>query len=177
MNKKRVIGTGVAILGIFAADSAYASDGTLTFTGMVSAATCTVKVNGGAASATITLPSVSNTVLAGSGSVAGATPFAINLSACTTGKTVNAFFEAGTTVDLVTGNLINGGTAGNVEVQVVTAAATPISVGSIAQASDTGINTTSSPSGTLNYIARYFATGASTAGSVSTSVTYSITYN
>lgn len=177
MDKRNTFAIAVAICGLCLGNSAYASDGTITFTGAISAATCTVKLNGGSASGTVTLPSVSNTILASGGAVAGATAFAINLSSCTTGKTVNAFFEAGTTVDLVTGSLINSGTASNVEVQVLTGAAAPISIGSVAQAADTGINTTASPSGTLNYIARYYATGVATAGTVSTSVTYSITYN
>ena len=178
MNTKITCATAVAACALFIGNTAYASDGTITFTGAITAATCTVKLNGGStASGVVTLPTVSNTVLASVGAVAGATSFAINLSSCTTGKTVNTYFEAGTTVDLVTGALINAGTATNVEVQVLTAAAVPIAVGSFAQASDTGLNTTSSASGTLNYIARYYALGASTAGTVTSAVTYSITYN
>ncbi len=177
MDRKITLATAVAICAMFIGTSAYASDGTITFTGTISSATCTVKLNGGSSTGTVALPNVSNSVLATATTVAGATAFAINLSSCTTGKTVNAFFEAGTTVDLLTGNLINTGTATGVEVQLLTASATPISVGTVGQATNTGINTTSTPSGTLNYIARYYATGAAAAGTVNTNVTYSITYN
>jgi len=178
MTYKLTFATAVAACALVIGNPAYASDGTITFTGAITSATCTVKLNGGStASGTVTLPTVSNTVLASPGAVAGATSFVINLSACTTGKSVNTYFEAGTTVDLVTGALINAGTATNVEVQVLTAAAVPIAVGSFAQASDTSLNTTVSQSGALNYIARYYALGTSTAGTVSSAVTYSITYN
>lgn len=158
---------------------AQASDGTITFSGSVVNATCTVKVNNSAASATVSLPTVSQATLGANGEVAGATRFTVNLSGCTTGKTVNVYFEAGSTVDPITGNLINGGTAGNVQVQLLTNSGSAISVGSSSQASSTGVAMTASPSvtgGVLNYSAQYYATGASTAGSVTTSVTYSLTY-
>lgn len=158
---------------------AQASDGTISFAGSVVNATCTVKVNNSAASATVNLPTVSQATLATNGEVAGATRFTVNLTGCTTGKTVNVFFEAGSTVDAITGNLINGGTAGNVQVQLLTNSGAPISVGSSSQASSSGIAMTASPAvtgGVLNYSAQYYATGASTAGSVTTSVTYSLVY-
>ena len=165
-------------MAVFTGNSAYASDGTISFTGALTAATCTVGVNGGAATALVTLPTVSTTKLAASGSVAGATAFVINLTACTTGKTVNAFFEAGPTVDPLTGNLINGGTpSSNVEIQLLTAAAATIAIGTTGQAKDTNINTTTTPAANLNYVAQYYATGASAPGPVTSSVTYSITYN
>ncbi|WP_428334580.1 fimbrial protein [Novosphingobium sp.] len=174
---KIVTATAVAFCALFVGTSAYASDGTITFTGNISSATCTVKLGNGAnGTGTIILPNVSSSVLSAAAQNAGATAFAINLSACTTGKTVNAFFEAGTNVDLLTGNLLNTGTATGVEVQLQTAAGTNIAVGSPGQATNTGINTTSTPSGTLNYIARYYATAASAAGTVVSTVTYSITY-
>lgn len=158
---------------------AQASDGTISFSGSVVNASCTVKVNNSAASATVNLPTVSQATLGANGEVAGATRFTVNLSGCTTGRTVNVYFEAGSTVDPITGNLINGGTAGNVQVQLLTNSGSAISVGSSSQATSTGVTTTASPSvtgGVLNYSAQYYATGASTAGSVTTSVTYSLTY-
>jgi major type 1 subunit fimbrin (pilin) len=178
MYKKLVLSASAAVFAVFTGNSAYASDGTILFNGAVTAATCTVAVNGGTANGTVTLPTVSSTKLGASGQTAGATAFVINLTACTTGKTVNAFFEAGTTVDPLTGNLINGGTPlSNVEVQLLTAAAAPIAIGTTTQAKDTNINTTTTPAANLNYVAQYFATGASVAGPVTSSVTYSITYN
>lgn len=169
----------VFALSIFSANPASAADGTISFTGSLTDATCVVKVNNTSANGSVALPAISKLSLPSSGVVAGATIFALNLSGCTTGKTVNAYFEAGPTVDAVTGNLINGGTAGNVQVQLLTGSGAPIAVGSSGQATTTGISMTSSPAvtgGTLNYIAQYYATGAATSGSITTSVTYSLTY-
>ncbi|HEX8057509.1 MAG TPA: hypothetical protein VF481_12665 [Novosphingobium sp.] len=169
----------VFALSIFSANPANAADGTISFTGSLTDATCVVNVNNTSANGSVALPAISKLSLPSSGVVAGATIFTLNLSGCTTGKTVNAYFEAGPTVDTVTGNLINGGTAGNVQVQLLTGAGVPIAVGTSGQATTAGVTTTSSPSvtsGTLRYMAQYYATGATTSGSVTTSVTYSLTY-
>ncbi|MDB5724126.1 MAG: fimbrial family protein [Novosphingobium sp.] len=180
MSRKYIFGfITVPLMTALSIGSANASDGTISFSGSVNNATCTVQVNNSAASATVTLPTVSRSVLASNGQVAGATRFTLNLSGCTTGNTVSAYFEAGSTVDTVTGNLINGGTASNVQVQLLTGAGAPISVGSSSQATTTGIAMTASPAvtaGILHYAAQYYATGIGTAGSVTTSVTYSLTY-
>jgi major type 1 subunit fimbrin (pilin) len=158
-------------------EAAWAADGTISFTGSLVSATCVVKVNNTSANGTVGLPAISSANLASSGGVAGATIFSLDLSGCTTGKTINAYFEAGPTVDAVTGNLTNGGTAGNVQVQLLTASGVPIAIGRSGQATSTGIVTSVGvTSGTLNYIAQYYATGVSTSGSVTTSVTYSLTY-
>lgn len=170
--------TASIILSLWAVP-ALAADGTISFTGSITDATCDVKVNNTSANGSVTLPAVPKSNLPNSGNVAGATMFTLNLSGCTTGNTVNAYFETGSTVDSVTGNLINSGTAGNVQVQLLTGSGTPIAVGNSGQATTTSLVTTDSPSvtsGTLNYMAQYYATGAATAGSVTTSVTYSLTY-
>ena len=162
------------------ASAAYGADGTINFTGSLTDATCVVKVNNTSADGTVALPAISKASLSSAGVVAGATAFTLNLTGCTTGNTVNAYFEAGSTVDSNTGNLINSGTANNVQVQLLTNSGTPIAVGSSSQASSSGVSMTASPSvtsGALYYIAQYYATGASTSGSVNTSVTYSLVYN
>lgn len=168
-----------SFLLIASAGSAEAADGTITFTGSLTDATCVVKVNNTSASGTVGLPAISKASLTSSGVVAGATAFTLNLTGCTTGKTINAYFEAGSTVDSSTGNLVNGGTASNVQVQLLTNSGVPIAIGTSGQATSAGVAMTSSPSvtgGTLYYIAQYYATGATTSGSVTTSVTYSLTY-
>ncbi|SDA36181.1 fimbrial protein [Sphingomonas sp. NFR15] len=158
---------------------AYASDGTITFTGSLTATTCTVALNNGTASGTVVLPNVSTSVLKVSGDVAGATNFQLDLSNCTVSSTVKAYFEAGPTVNTVTGALINAGTASNVEVQLVTDGGTPIAIGNSGQATSTGVTITvpGTTSGALNYVARYRAKGVTTAGTVTSSVTYSLTYS
>lgn len=159
-----------------------APDGTITFNGAITATTC--KINGGAAPAnfTVTMPTVSTTTLAAADQTAGRTGFRIALTNCTAGGNVHTFFEAGPTVDVGTGRLINSGAATNVEVELLNKDGSAITVG----ASDgTGAGLQNSKSvaivggaANLDYYSQYHATGgASGAGSVTSSVTYDISYN
>jgi major type 1 subunit fimbrin (pilin) len=155
---------------------ANAADGTITFKGAVTANTCTVKVNEGAATNTVTLPTVTAGQLAASGDTAMPTEVRIALSACTTGLTsTRAFFEAGPNVTAATHNLKNNGTATNVEVQLLTPASTVIKIGDTSQRSAAGTTLTDGAA-VMTYQAQYYATAAATAGTVDTSVTYSIDY-
>ncbi len=65
--------------------SGQASDGTITFTGAVTANTCTVRVNAGGADATVALPTVSTSALtnAATKTSAAGTFFNMDVSACT----------------------------------------------------------------------------------------------
>ena len=164
---------------MLASDFALASDGTISFTGGVVVSTCNVTLNGSTASGTVVLPAVSTDALAVSGNTAGRTNFTLNISSCATasGKaTVNAFFEAGATVNPVTGNLINSGDAKNVAIQVLVASSSAqIIPGSPTQAQPKGVSLAAG-SGSLNYAAQYNATGVSGAGTVSSSLTYVLVY-
>jgi major type 1 subunit fimbrin (pilin) len=173
----------VAAMGA-AASAAQASDGTLTILGQLTATTCTVQGNNQANDFTVTLPTLSNTVLPGSGSVAGSTGFTINLTQCTPKSgNVHTFWEYGANT-LGDGNLKNNGTAANVEVQLVdyngsSPSAIDVSKADGAQdiAGATPTVSISSGAADLQYAAQYIApTAAAGAGSVSTSVIYSIVY-
>ncbi|SDD99763.1 major type 1 subunit fimbrin (pilin) [Cupriavidus sp. YR651] len=166
---------------------AAAADGTISFTGSITAQTCTVGGNGTASKDfTVTLPNVSSSVLATAGDVAGATPFSISLTGCSpdTGN-VHTFFESGPTVDTATGHLIaasGAGTASNVQVGLLNADdGTEIKAG-FADASQNShsvplvAGSGSDGSATMRYIARYVATGAATGGAVNSSVQYTIVY-
>jgi major type 1 subunit fimbrin (pilin) len=186
--------------------SSQASDGTITFTGAVTANTCTVSVNsgvsgatGGAADATVVLPIVSTAALTGaaaSGATAAKTTaagtfFSMTLSSCVATHHdiataapafVNIYFEAGPNVDVLTGGLINTG-ASNVEVNLYNASSASIVTTQIMPGTTTGQNPTGSgmsptTGGTQYYYAGYAtAPGiAAIAGAVSTSVTYSLVY-
>lgn len=155
---------------------ANASDGTITFKGEVTANTCTVKINDGAATNTVTLPTVTSSQLAAAGDTAAPTEVRIGLSECSTAvKSARAFFEAGPNVTAATNNLKNNGTATNVEVQLLTPSNAAIKIGDTSQRSDAAV-ALASGSALLKYSAQYYATGASTAGTLDTSVTYSIDY-
>ncbi|HIC7210212.1 fimbrial protein [Burkholderia stabilis] len=158
---------------------AHAIDGTITFTGSVNAQTCTVNGNGGGTKDfTVALPSVSASALSTAGQVAGQTPFSISLTKCSspTGS-VHTFFEPGATTDLTTGNLIvASGGATNVQIGLANADLSPIKAG----AADASQNSKSvqiiDNAATLQYYARYVATGAATSGAANSSVMYSLVY-
>ena len=186
------LASAAAIGGLLCATSIHASDGTITFTGSVTANTCTIKINGGAADATITLPTVSASQLAKGGDTAGSTPINFALSACQTGTSaatgaVKAYFETGTNVDPATGRLKNTAASGatNVQLQLLNSDDSVITIGDASTikggtlAAGTGPGSTAS-SATFAYAVRYYnsASGSTAAGSgsVSSSVTYSVTY-
>src|SRR6185312_263747 len=114
--------------------SSQASDGTLTFTGAVTANSCTLAVNGvTGADATIALPTVDTAALSNVSprTTAAGTFFSIAVTSCTAlldiggtaaPATVQIYFEAGPNVDETTGGLINTAPSGsNVEVNLYNA--------------------------------------------------------
>lgn len=157
-----------------------ASSGTISFTGSVNTETCAAAVNNGSADGTVSLPAVPTSALSAAGKTAGATTFTISLTGCDAANTkTRAYFGAGGSVNSA-GRLNNANVgAANVEVQLldVDDNSSVIVVGDYASQSTSGTTVdASSGTGTLNYAARYYATGAATAGAVATSVTYSIIY-
>ena len=164
---------------VLATSSVFAADGTITINGQVTDKTCTVNA-GTTKDFTVTLPTVSQSVLAVAGATAGRTPFTINLTGCTAGSKVATYFEPGSTVDFSSGRLNNAsGTATNVQVQLLGSNNTAIPV---LAAGAGGVQTNSQlvavtdGAANLNYYAQYYATGASTPGSVATTVKYTIIY-
>jgi major type 1 subunit fimbrin (pilin) len=174
--------------------SSQASDGTITFTGAVTASTCTLKVNGTAnnGTATVALPIVDTAALTNSApkTTAGGTFFSIGLSACTFATDigvgpaaptqVSIYFEAGPNVDEVTGGLINTVTGSNVEVNLYNASNATIVGTQIMPGTPTNQPTALTVTGgTQWFYAGYSTAGAAaqaTAGAVNTSITYSLIY-
>lgn len=173
---------GISFLMLsMAAAATQASDGRINFVGELTAQTCTITVNGqvSPAPATVTLPTVSAARLSAAGQVAGQTAFNVSLSNCDpTEGSVAAFFEAGASVDPLSGNLRNTGTAEEVQLQLVDGMnGNPIRVGDTAQRTSTSsIPLQTDGSALLPYAVQYYATGATTAGTVLSFVTYSINY-
>lgn len=167
-----------ALVMLALAGTAHASDGTITFSGAVTGSTCTVQLNGGSASGTVTLPTVSTSALTSAGSTAGSTPFTLDVSNCTFSgglTAVTAYFEAGANVDGTTGRLTNTGGAGNVQLQLYLGSnyASKVAAGQSSQNTATPLTGT----GQLRYGVEYYATGTATAGSVASTVTYSLIYS
>ena len=173
-----------ALIAVMAALSiaprgAVAADGTINFTGQVTAQTCTINGNGtGTKNFTVTLPTVSASALPTAGSVAGRTQFNIALSACTpsTGN-VAAYFEPGTSV-AADGNLLNQSTGGaaNVEFQLLNTDLSVIVAGAPAATQNSKKVALNSGAASLVYYSQYYATAAAAAGAATSIVQYDITY-
>ena len=178
-----------------------ASDGTITFTGAVTANTCTISVNGGAATATVSLPTVDTVALTGTSpkTTAAGTFFSIAVSGCTNpvlndfgGSApthVAIYFEAGLYVDQATGGLINSAASGsNVEVMLYNASGSAVAASTVVGTQIMPGTPTHQPTtmaigtgGTQWFYAGYSTSGAgasgATAGAVSTQITYSLVYS
>jgi major type 1 subunit fimbrin (pilin) len=187
--------------------SSQASDGTITFTGAVTANTCAVSVNsgasgatGGPADATVVLPIVSTAALTGAALVVGppvtaakttaaGTFFSMTLSGCvashhdigTAAPTfVNIYFEAGPNVDVLTGGLINTTGGSNVEVNLYNASSAARVLTQIMPGTTTGQNPTGSGMDPATGGTQYYYAGYATAPSVAAtagSVSTSVTYS
>ena len=173
-----------------------ASDGTITFTGAVTASTCTLSINGGtnAGTATVALPTVDRAALTstGAGTTAAGTFFSVGVTGCSgvadigsgtpaAPTTVAIYFEAGPNVDEATGGLINAVSGSNVEVNLYNASGSTIVGTQIQPGTPTHqpAPLTIASGGTQWFYAGYSTAGAAaaaTAGAVSTSITYSLVY-
>lgn len=169
-----------------AAPAAHATDGTITFTGKLSASTCKVDVNGAGASPSVTLPVVSTSALTTEGTTAGKTPFSIKLTGCAHDEnnkvTVRTYFESGPNVDLATGLLTNTAAAGEAAKNVKLALIDPqtdtdIKIGDPSQLTNNpAVEVQPDGTATLPMSVGYRATGATEGGDVQSAVTYSIVY-
>lgn len=166
MNKKLLSLSLITMALGLATGSAFAADntGTVTFDGQLTKTTCKVDIEGQGPDATITLPTVSTNTLTQAGQVTGRTAFNMNLHDCeniipeiidfslpltrnttvsTTHALVSAFFEAGMTVDPVTGQLKNmdtsatGATFVNLQLLDGSNNFAPIKIGNTKQVTDT----------------------------------------
>jgi major type 1 subunit fimbrin (pilin) len=167
---------GLASLG------AHAADGTITISGTVSDTTCSINGSavGADASKAITLPTVTASSLTALGQTTGTskpTDLEFKLTGCSTGTKAIAYFENGQTVDQGSGNLLNTGTAKNVQVQLLNASLSPINIttNSNNQLATDGAAITGGAAD-LKYFARYYATGKAEAGTVNASVQFSMQY-
>lgn len=179
---KKVIMTSLLASAMFTTGAvSAASSGTITFNGELTANTCDVSVDGQGADATVTLPTVSVSQLDKATKTSGQTGFNMTLSNCSgTLESASAFFEAGPSLDLSTGRLINlSGTAENVSLELLDASSASYAViqaGNQNQITNTTYKDISSGSATLPYAIRYYAEAPTTAGTVNSNIVYSIQY-
>lgn len=175
--KSKLIALSIMIVSSSTLSVANAADGTINFTGNIIDPACTV--NPASASQTIALGTVSSNALATSGATAAPTAFSIALTDCAVAGNVSVKFDGThntSNPDLLAitsgaGVATNVGIAlyeqdGTTQIPLNTASAAKPIVGS-------------SPTGTatLNYIAKYMATGQSTAGIADGVTQFSVIYN
>ena len=160
--------------------NAHANSGSIGFEGKITDSTCTVSVDGQGADATIKLPTVSKDILKAEGDKAGKTNFIISMTGCTmgTGETkVSTYFEAGASVDVNSGFLINTGDAKNVALSLTDGTTNaPIKAGNQNQADNNTTATVADGAASLPYAVEYVASGAASAGTVLSSITFSLMY-
>lgn len=179
MKKLALVASLAVVLGSVSLAQA-ASTGTITFNGELTANTCDVQVDGQTADALVILPTIETAQLQAQNLTAGRTAFNMALSNCIgTLTTASTFFEAGTTVDLVTGHLNNSGTATNVSLQLrdgSSASQAVIKAGDTSQVNGNTYVDVTTGTANLPYAVEYYANGPTTAGTVISSVVYSIQY-
>jgi major type 1 subunit fimbrin (pilin) len=98
-------------------------------------------------------------------------------------NTTAAFFEPSASIDSATGNLINSGTAANIQVRLLNGAGgnaiagSPINLGAPDKMQNSGQYGITGGAATMNYYAQYVANGgAAGAGNVNTSVKFTLEY-
>lgn len=178
--------SAVSLAVALLAGGAYASDGTISITGKITDASCSINIDGSTTGdATVELPVVSASSLQAPTDTAGLTQFRMELSGCTastgTLSSVRAYFEP-TNVNAATGNLVNLDSsatgAKNVEIQIVNDQGGAIDLRDNSNNLPTPVDPDTSTA-TLVYAAQYIGTanGAAVAGDVNTDLMYSLEYN
>ncbi|KHJ67546.1 fimbrial protein [Pantoea rodasii] len=163
---------------LFSASAFAASDNTINFQGEVADETCSISVNGNAASPVVLMPTVSKADLAASGDTAGQTAFTVGLTGCTGDASASTKISTVFVGNNVTanGNLANTGTATNVEVQLVDSKDAVINLtGGYTGSGDLTL-AAGETEASATYNAQYYANGVATAGTVEASLQYAVTY-
>ncbi|MGU3780294.1 fimbrial protein [Burkholderia metallica] len=188
----KIISALLATAGLTLASGAHAADGTITFTGNVTAATCKIDgVNAGLTSnKAVSMPTVSSGSLNVKGAVAGRTAFGFKLTGCAVDTAeskgnptkVQVAFENATNVTADGKLALDKGTgdvpeAKNVVLQILNDKQDAIVVG--ANSTDQNsqvVEIAEDGSAQLNFFAEYLATGQAVGGSANSKVQYSVVY-
>lgn len=190
--RSSLVKASAALTLAIASHAAYAVDGTVTINGTITSMTCTVNVNGGGTTQTLTLPTIGATALNGSnpsgGVTAGSMTFSIGVSNCAAGMTSMApYFEAAGSSTFNANGRVTTAVSG-VDIQILNSANNPVAL-NVASATVTGgvtaqnvpvVNLTGSAgsrTATSTFTARYYSTAASVGtGNVTAALAYTITY-
>ena len=175
--KKNLLTAALAIAGLATFASAHAADGTIEFTGNITANTCSINGGNGGENFTVALPTVSSKTLEVAGSTAGRTPFKIALSGCTSDQPVSVHFEGGPTVSQETGRLmVDAGGASQVELGLLNNSFGEIKAGAATGQQNSQVVNLANGKADLDYFVEYHSLGNATAGAANSRVQYSISY-
>lgn len=154
--------------------SVFAADGTIDFTGSITANTCTID-GGGTATKTVDLGAVPESALAVMGQTAGNQAFSFVLTGCTASAAkVAARFESIIASPDGYLGLTAAATAKNVKIAIYDAAGTLQPVNGVVPT--TSYVDLDNGDATLNYTAAYYATDVAEAGSADSQVSYTLSY-
>ncbi|HET7329636.1 fimbrial protein [Dyella sp.] len=190
--KLSIVSASVALaFGVASFQASAANDGTINFTGNVSATTC--QINGqqpgqNLANVNVNLKNVSTSALAQAGDTANTAGFQIVVggageTACTNGSTAYVRFDpTSAAIDPNSGRLntdAGAGAASNVQIQVLNGATAGTGTGSVIdlRSQDSQGVVIANNTATINLAAQYYATGAATAGTVASRVGYQVVFN
>lgn len=175
--KKNLLTAALAIAGLATFASAHAADGTIEFTGNITANTCSINGGNGGENFTVALPTVSAKTLETAGATAGRTPFKIALTGCTTDQPVSVHFDGGPAVSPSTGRLVvDAGGASNVELGLLNNTFGEIKAGAAIGQQNSQTVTLTTGMADLDYFVEYHSLGNATAGAANSRVQYSISY-
>lgn len=154
---------------------AQADHGEISISGQVLAPTCIV--NGGNGNLPVSLPDVNATLLSRPGQVAGQTSFQLRLTNCApTVSRVSTYFEPGPTISPEGRLIVDAGGRRNVQIELLNSSFAPMDLSAAKRSQRSQTVQIVGGNATLDYHARYYATGAATPGLVSTRVQYSLDY-
>ncbi|WP_058913359.1 fimbrial protein [Entomohabitans teleogrylli] len=154
-----------AVISISFAVPALASDGNITFSGLVRDSTCELNINNEGVVSTLIMPDVPVSELSTVGATAGETPFTVSLENCasTILSSAYVYFHNPANSDETTGRL--WGTLNvqdnKLQIELLTSDRVPIFVGDEARQQANANNHFDFTSGSAQrtYIARYYASG------------------
>lgn len=179
MNLKAI--TSALLIAGLAAPSAFASTGTINFTGSITNVTCTVDggTPGNGPDFTVNIGAVNAADFKNVGDTSGNTGYRIYIgkageTTCTDGTKVWATYDTGATVNPSTGALMTSGGATGVEIRLFDKNGAPIDIWSDKQ--DGVKEVVAGNQAVLAYSASYQRTGNITAGGANSLVTYTVRF-
>lgn len=181
--KKNLLAAALATTAAFSFSSAFATDGTVNFTGSVTDTACVVDM-GGSNVLAVQMGKISKNSFPVAGSVAAATKFTLQLKSCPTATTATVKFDGiaagGDNKILALTSGTDSATGLGIQISDKSGAVLPLYANSVSYplAKGDAVVSTNDITNDLVFTARYISTAASVvAGTADSTVSFSINYN